>query len=228
MSERVRVVVVDDHPLFRSGVVQALELDEGIEVVAEGGSASEAIELAEKHHPDVMLLDISLPGGDGIAAATAIAVKEEAPRILMLTVSGETTDVMRAVDAGAAGYVLKGINATDLIHAVKSVAAGETFMSPNLSFNLLTALGKASKPDPLATLTPQERRILQMVATGLGNREIGVHLGVGEKTVKFHVTNLFRKLNVRNRVEAALILAERGQDRGMAKARGAIDGRNAA
>lgn len=127
----------------------------------------------------------------------------------MLTVSGDCSDVMRAVEAGAAGYVLKGVNATDLILAVKSVASGETFMSPNLSFGLLTALGKASKPDPLTALTPQEHRILQMISTGLGNREIGERLGVREKTVKYHVTNLFRKLNVRNRVEAALILANR-------------------
>src|SRR5690606_12925963 len=132
-----------------------------------------------------------------------------AARILMLTVSGDCSDVMRAVEAGAAGYVLKGVNATDLIIAVKNVAAGETFMSPNLSFSLLTALGQASKPDPLATLTPQEHRVLQMVSTGLGNRKIGERLGVREKTVKYHVTNLFRKLRVRNRVEAALFLANR-------------------
>jgi two-component system nitrate/nitrite response regulator NarL len=227
MSERIRVVVVDDHPLFRSGVVQAIELDEAIDVVAEGSSASEAIGLAKEHQPDVILLDISLPGGDGIGAAAAISVLDHAPRILMLTVSGETSDVMRAVDAGAAGYVLKGVNATELIGAVKSVASGETFMSPNLSFNLLTALGKAARPDPLAALTPQEQRILQMVSTGLGNREIGERLGVCEKTVKYHVTNLFRKLHVRNRVEAALILAERGQPAHQA-ALGSFPGLNAA
>lgn len=213
MSERIRVVVVDDHPLFRSGVVQAIELDESIEVVAEGGSTGEAIELAVTCQPDVMLLDISMPGGDGIAAAASISALQVAPRILMLTVSGETSDVMRAIDAGAAGYVLKGVNATDLIGAVKSVASGETFMSPNLSFNLLTALGKPAKPDPLAALTPQEQRILRMVSKGLGNREIGERLSVCEKTVKYHVTNLFRKLNVRNRVEAALVLADRGQEK---------------
>jgi len=211
MSDRLVVVVVDDHPLFRSGVVQAIEVDESIQVVAEGNSVSEAIELARQHQPDVMLLDISLPGGDGIKAAAAISATEHPPRMLMLTASAESSDVMRAIDAGAAGYVLKGINATDLIQAVKSVASGESFMSPNLSFNLLTALSRAAKPAPLAMLTPQEQRILQMVSTGLGNREIGERLGVCEKTVKYHVTNLFRKLNVRNRVEAALILAEHAQ-----------------
>lgn len=209
MSERIRVVVVDDHPLFRAGVVQAVQLDKTIEVVAEGSSGAEAITLVRKYRPDVILLDISLPGGDGIEAASAISEAEPAARILMLTVSGDCSDVMRAVEAGAAGYVLKGVNATDLIIAVKNVAAGETFMSPNLSFSLLTALGQASKPDPLATLTPQEHRILQMVSTGLGNRKIGERLGVAEKTVKYHVTNLFRKLRVRNRVEAALFLANR-------------------
>lgn len=213
MSERIRVVAVDDHPLFRAGVVQAIQLDDAINVVAEGSSGREAVELVKKHRPDLVLLDISLPGGDGIEAAAAISDCAPSTRILMLTVSGDCSDVMRAVEAGAAGYVLKGVNATDLIMAVKNVASGETFMSPNLSFGLLTALGKAAKPDPLAALTPQELRILQMVSTGLGNREIGERLGVCEKTVKYHVTNLFRKLNVRNRVEAALLLKERGQEK---------------
>lgn len=205
MNEQVRVVVVDDHPLFRAGVVQSIQLDTSINVVAEGSSGDEAIALANRHEPDVMLLDISMPG-NGIDAAAAISATARSPRILMLTVSGDSQDVMRAIDAGAVGYVLKGINANDLISAVKSVASGETFMSPSLSLNLLTTLGRNAKPDPLAALTPQESRILRMVAKGLSNREVGEKLGVREKTVKYHVTNLLRKLGARNRVEAALMV----------------------
>jgi two-component system nitrate/nitrite response regulator NarL len=207
MKPQIKVVVVDDHPLFRAGVVQSIKLDTSIDVVAEGSTGREAIELAQRHEPDVILLDISIPG-NGIDAAAAISAAEHSPRILMLTVSADYQDVMRAIEAGAVGYVLKGINATDLISAVKSVASGETFMSPSLSLNLLTSLGRSSAPDPLAKLTPQERRILQTIAQGLSNREIGDQLDIREKTVKYHVTNLLRKLNARNRVEATLILSK--------------------
>lgn len=206
-SRAVRVVVVDDHPLFRAGVTQSLGLDPAIEVVDEGGSGAEAIELAQRHAPDVVLLDISMPG-NGIDAAAAISGISDPPRILMLTVSGDGQDIMRAVDAGAAGYVLKGAGATDLIAAVKSVAAGESFLSPNLSFNLLATLRAGGVKRTLAALSPREQRILRLVAQGLSNREVGERLEVQEKTVKYHMTNILKKLKVRNRVEAAMLVRD--------------------
>lgn len=208
-SRAVRVVVVDDHPLFRAGVTQSLGLDPAIEVVDEGGSGAEAIELARRHAPDVMLLDISMPG-NGIDAAAAISGIGDPPRILMLTVSGDGQDIMRAVDAGAAGYVLKGAGATDLITAVKSVAAGESFLSPNLSLNLLATLRGGGAKRTLAALSPREQRILRLVAQGLSNREVGERLEVQEKTVKYHMTNILRKLKARNRVEAAMLVRDDG------------------
>lgn len=208
-SRAVRVVVVDDHPLFRAGVTQSLGLDPAIEVVDEGGSGAEAIELARRHAPDVMLLDISMPG-NGIDAAAAISGIGDPPRILMLTVSGDGQDIMRAVDAGAAGYVLKGAGATDLITAVKSVAAGESFLSPNLSLNLLATLRGGGAKRTLAALSPREQRILRLVAQGLSNREVGERLDVQEKTVKYHMTNILRKLKARNRVEAAMLVRDDG------------------
>ena len=205
----VRVVVVDDHPLFRAGVTQSLGLDPAIEVVDEGGSGAEAIELARRHAPDVVLLDISMPG-NGIDAAATISGHGDRPRILMLTVSGDGHDIMRAIDAGAAGYVLKGAGATDLIAAVKSVAAGESFLSPNLSLNLLATLRGGGARRTLAALSPREQRILRLVAQGLSNREVGERLDVQEKTVKYHMTNILKKLKVRNRVEAAMLVRDDG------------------
>jgi len=209
MSGMVRVVVVDDHPLFRAGVTQSLGLDPAIEVVDEGGSGSEAVDLARRHAPDVILLDISMPD-NGIDAAAAISSGENPPRILMLTVSGDGHDIMRAIDAGAAGYVLKGVGATDLIAAVKSVAAGDSFLSPSLSLNLLATLRGSNGKRVLAALSPREQRILRLVAQGLSNREIGAQLDVQEKTVKYHMTNILKKLKVRNRVEAAMLARDEG------------------
>jgi Response regulator containing a CheY-like receiver domain and an HTH DNA-binding domain len=211
VSKTIKVVVVDDHPLFRAGVVQAIELDKSIQVVAQGSSANNAVELSKKFQPDVILLDISLPDANGIQAAATLSVSEHSPQILMLTVSADVKDVMQSLDVGAAGYVLKGVNAADLIHAVKTVASGQSFISPTLSFNLLTALRRTAEPNPVALLTPQEERILRLVSTGLSNREIGDRLRIHEKTVKYHVTNLFKKLNVRNRVEASRVLTKLGQ-----------------
>ncbi|WP_313193414.1 response regulator transcription factor [Shinella zoogloeoides] len=208
MNAPIRVIVVDDHPLFRAGVTQSLALDPAITVVAEGSSGSQALELVERHEPDIILLDISMPG-NGIDAAAAIAATERPPRILMLTGSDDGHDVMRAIEAGAAGYILKGIGANDLIAVVKSVAGGDTFVSPSLSLGLLTRLSGKAETAPLARLTVRELRVLELLAQGLSNRGIGGNLGVHEKTVKFHVTNILRKLKVRNRVEAALALKER-------------------
>lgn len=208
MNAPIRIIVVDDHPLFRAGVTQSLALDPAITIVAEGNSGSQALELVERHEPDVILLDISMPG-NGIDAAAAITATQKPPRVLMLTGSDDGHDVMRAIEAGASGYVLKGISANDLIAAVKSVAAGETFVTPSLSLGLLTQLSGKVETTPLARLTVRELRVLELLAQGLSNRGIGGNLGVHEKTVKFHVTNILRKLKVRNRVEAALALKER-------------------
>lgn len=209
MNGVVRVVIVDDHPLFRAGVSQSLGLDPAIEVVGEGGSGAEALELVQRHSPDIILLDISMPD-DGIDAAAAISKEDNPPKILMLTVSSDGDDIVRAVDSGAAGYVLKGIGAVELINAVKSVAAGDSFLSPNLSRNLLATLRGDHPKRALATLSSQEQRILRLVTQGRSNLEIGGELKLREKTVKYHMTNILKKLRVRNRVEAALLARQGG------------------
>jgi len=204
MTDNVRVVVVDDHSLFRTGVVQTLALDPFIEVVGEGGSAAEAVELSKLLQPDVMLLDIAMPG-NGIEAAREILRLEHPPKVVMLTVSENETDIIRAAEVGVVGYVLKGVKANDLIEAVRSVAAGGSFVSPNLALSILANVKAREVANPFAGFTKQEERTLRLLAAGMSNREIGQKLGVAEKTIKFHVTGILKKLKVRNRVEAALI-----------------------
>ena len=203
MPDPLKIVVVDDHSLFRAGVVQSLHLDDGIRVVAEGSSGSDAVQLTETHAPDLILLDISMPG-NGIEAVAEIMRLPRQPRIVMLTVSECEDQIVRALEAGAVGYVLKGIDARHLIDVVKSVAAGSVFVSPNLTHRLVSSLQAKAKVNPLAILTNQEERTLRLVALGRSNRAIGEELGVLERTVKFHMTSIMRKLNVKNRVEAAL------------------------
>src|SRR4029078_1064998 len=138
MVEKIRVAVVDDHSLLRAGVIRALALDDMIEVVGEGASAMDAIELAKAHEPDLILLDISMPG-DGIEAARIICNLPSPPQVVMLTVSEDDDDVTRALDAGAVGYLLKVVNSLDLINALKSVRAEGSFISPNLALRMLSS-----------------------------------------------------------------------------------------
>jgi DNA-binding NarL/FixJ family response regulator len=200
MPEKTRVVVVDDHALLRRGVIRALELDATIKVVGEGASAKDAIDLAIMYAPDVILLDISMPG-NGIEAARAIRDLQTSARVVMLTVSGDDGDVMHSLEAGAVGYLLKGTAAHDLITAVKNVKAGESFISPNLALNLLSYSAQV-EASPLAVLSKDEKRTLFLISEGLTNREVGEQLAVTEKTVTDDVTGIFRK-KARSRVEAA-------------------------
>ena len=203
MSEKVRVAVVDDHSLLRDGVIRALRLDDTIEVVGEGASAMDAIELAKTHDLDLILLDISMPG-NGIEAARVICDLPIPPQVVMLTVSEDDDDVTRALEAGAVGYLLKGINSLDLINAVKSVRIEGSFISPNLALRMLSSKAHI-EAGPLSSLSQSEERILRLISEGLTNREISERMNVTEKTVKFHVSNILRKLKITSRIEAALI-----------------------
>jgi RNA polymerase sigma factor (sigma-70 family) len=205
MADKISVVVIDDHSLFRAGVIQTLELDRNIKVIGEGGTGEKAVELAERLHPDIVLLDISMPG-NGIEAAAKIAARAGAPRVIMLTVSEDDDNVIAALEAGAVGYILKGIESAHLISAIKSVAAGDSFVSPNLTLRLLSGVREKLMPSALDCLSEQEKRTLQLVAKGMSNREVGERLGILEKTVKFHMTRIMAKLKVRNRVEASLLV----------------------
>ena len=206
MAEKTCVVVVDDHALLRRGVVRALALDDTIEVVAEGASATDAVELTKMYSPDLILLDISMPG-NGIEAARAIRDLATSTRVVMLTVSGDEDDVTHALEAGAVGYLLKGTDALDLITAVKSVRAGDSFISPNLALRILSDDAQV-KANPLSALSEYEKCTLCLISEGLTNREIGEKLAVAEKTVQDNVTDIFRKLKARNRAEEALVVEQ--------------------
>lgn len=212
MLPKTRIAVVDDHPLYRDGVVVTLAREGSFDVVGEGCSAAQALRIAEEVSPEIMLLDIGLPGG-GIEAARALSQVSPNTKIIMLTASESEAHVSAALEAGARGYVLKGISAHDLVRTVRAVRDGETYVSPGLAARLLSNLksrAKSDAADELANLTQREDQILTCVANGRTNKEIARELNLSEKTVKHYMTNIMQKLHVRNRVEAALLLRRRG------------------
>lgn len=208
MDSRIRVIVADDHPLFRDGVVTTLDAADGIDVVGEADDAASAIKLAGDLLPDVALLDVAMPGG-GLQAAREIARTCPSTRIVMLTVSEDEDNLMAAMKSGAKGYVLKGIAARDLVDIVRSIDAGEVYVAPKLAWRLLRELRKPRR-SPLDELSAREREVLELVAEGLSNAEIGARLNVVEKTIKHHMTNILSKLQVSSRVEAALLAYKAG------------------
>lgn len=209
MSDRLRVLVADDHPLFREGVVHSLSSEEDIEVVAEASSGEGAVRLAMELMPDLVVLDLDMPKGGGIAATRQIAASCPATAILILTVSEDPDDLLQALKAGARGYVLKGVPAHGLLHAVRTVTGGEVYVTPTLASSILHEMTREETVDPFDQLTPREREILELVAEGHTNREIGEQLYLAEKTVKHYMTNVLQKLQVRSRVEAALLAQRR-------------------
>jgi DNA-binding NarL/FixJ family response regulator len=210
----IRVVVADDHPIFRDGLVRSLEEGGAFRVVGAGGSADEAVALVARHAPELALLDISMPGG-GIEAARRIRETAPATRIAMLTVSENEQDVAGALRAGAIGYVLKGVSARELGEILSGIARGEAHVSPGLAARLLGELEAARRRParhPVDTLTKREEDILRRVARGMSNREVAEALAIQEKTVKHYMTAILEKLQARNRVEAALIAREAWKD----------------
>ena len=206
MNAPIRIAIVDDHPLFREGVTRSLAEIGGFELVGEGASADDAEQMALARAPDILLLDISMPGG-GLKALCAILAARPQQKIVILTVSEANADVAEALKAGARGYVLKGVGSKALAEILRNVADGQSYVSPSLSARLLSDLLRpaGSKPDPLSLLTAREADILKLVSEGLSNKEVAARLSLQEKTVKHHMTRVLAKLNVRNRTEAALI-----------------------
>lgn len=190
---------------MRAGVEHTLSLEDDFEVVALGGTAHEAIEIARSQSPDLILLDVNMPGG-GINAAKAIGTEWPSVRVLFLTVSERMEDVTAALDAGVRGYILKGISGPDLVRTVRSVAAGETYITPDFAARLLAAPSPRHKEgedrDPLESLTIREEQILREVSIGLTNKEIAMKLELSEKTIKHYMSGVLHKLSARNRVEA--------------------------
>jgi two-component system nitrate/nitrite response regulator NarL len=215
MADRLRIAVIDDHPLFREGLVHTLRNDPRLEVVGVGASADDAMRIADEQAPDILLLDVNMPGG-GIAATQAIMQSRPHIKVIMLTISESEDDVARALKAGAKGYMLKGTSAAELLETVFAVARGGAYVTPSLAARLLMHPTR-TEPDrstpALPELTDREAQILAQVARGLTNKEIARALSLSEKTVKHHMTNVMQKLQVRNRVEAAMVFRKQAQRR---------------
>jgi DNA-binding NarL/FixJ family response regulator len=205
MTDSIRVVVADDHPLFREGVVHSLTSKAGISVVGQAQTGEEALRLTRELLPDVLLLDIAMPGQGGLSTVSQVALSCPVTRVVMLTVSENEDDLLAAFKAGARGYLLKGISARELATAVRAIAGGEVWISPVLAVRMLAELGGDLPANPMSELTPRETDILQLVAQGLTNREIGERLSLAEKTIKHYMTNVLGKLHVRSRLAAALL-----------------------
>jgi len=215
-SKRTRIGIVDDHAMFRDGLTAILGAEPDLEVIGQGGSAEEAVRLVHEFHPDIVLLDIDMPGG-GLSAAQQIAVDEPATKVIMLTASEEDDHLIKALKFGTRAYILKGVAARELLRIIHLVAAGESYVPPALAASLLLEMhetGSKTRQEenhPLRELTVREREILENLASGMSNKEIGQKLYLSEKTVKHYITNILQKLQVRNRVEAAL-LAQKAAD----------------
>lgn len=210
MPDPIRILLADDHPMFREGVAHSLGSEPDFEVIAQAASGEEAVELAQRLTPDVALLDITMPGMGGIAAAARIAASVPDMRILMLTVSEDKDNLLAALKAGAHGYVLKGAAASELRAIVRRVAGGEAFVTPALATRLLVEFSRPQARDPLSELTAREHDVIELLSLGSSNREIAERLHLAEKTVKHYVTCILQKLHARSRTEAALIAVQHG------------------
>ena len=211
-----RVALVDDDSLVRAGLAMILGADPGIEVVCQGGDGSEAVPLVQKHRPDVLLMDVRMPGLDGIAATKAVTSQPNPPRIIMLTTFDMDEYVFRALEAGASGFLLKDTPPQDLIRAVHVVAGGDAMLSPTITRRMLAHFSDANpgtrqdKHPGLDQLTERETEVLGAVGAGLSNTQIGMRLFMSEATVKAHVSKIFAKLDCTNRVQIAIIAHEAG------------------
>jgi len=205
----IRVLLVDDHEIVRRGLRDLLDGEPGIEVVAEAGSVAEALVRASATTPDVAVVDVRLPDGDGVALCRELRALPDGPRCLVLTAFDDEQALVEAIMAGASGYLLKQVRGQDVVHAVKEVAAGRSLLDPLTTARVLERMRRSAKTDELAALTERERNVLELVGEGLSNREIGERLFLAEKTVKNYVTSVLAKLGMERRTQAVAWVARR-------------------
>lgn len=206
MAGPVRIVIVDDHPVVRDGLRGMLTGDDGLDVVGEAGSGDEAVRTVAALDPDVVLMDLRMPGGDGVDATARIVAAHPRVRVLVLTTYDTETDVLRAVEAGASGYLLKDTPAPELRRAVRATAEGQTVLAPAVAARLV----RQTRQAPVEALSARELEVLDLVARGATNRDIGRALHVSEATVKSHLVHAFTKLGVNDRTAAVTTALERG------------------
>jgi DNA-binding NarL/FixJ family response regulator len=207
MSECIRIAVIDDHPLFREGVIHTLLRARDMAVVGEGATAADAVRIAESDSPDIILLDVSMPGG-GIEAAREIRKSCASVKAVILTASENERHVADALQSGVNGYILKGSSGAELLQIIRAVQNAEFYITPALAARLLGQTKQATvdtgSPIHADTMTYREEQVLRLLSQGLMNKEIAHKLGLTEKTVKYYMTGVMQKLNARNRVEAVL------------------------
>lgn len=208
----IRVLIIDDHNLFRSGLRSLLQREVAFQIVGEAGNADEGIALAVKESPDVILMDLHMPGCSGAEAVVKMLGKMPKAKVLMLTVSEDAQDLMDTLRAGAVGYLLKNIETATLVDALHRVVAGESVVSPQMTSKLVAGVRKqgGSEYHGREKLSPREKEILGGLVRGESNKEIARSINLSESTVKIHVQNIFKKLNITSRVQAAVYAVESG------------------
>jgi DNA-binding NarL/FixJ family response regulator len=202
----IRVLIADDHEVVRIGLASLLDAQPGLSVVASAASGDESVRLARRHRPDVVVMDIRMPGGSGIEACRTITTELEGTPVIMLTSHADSEALFDAIDAGASGYVLKRVGSSDLVDAVRTVAGGGSLLDPGVTSRVLERLRNASRLEEagaFADLTDRERLVLAHIADGASNREIAVRMGLAEKTVRNYVSNILAKLGLASRSQAA-------------------------
>ncbi|PWA12634.1 DNA-binding response regulator [Pueribacillus theae] len=225
IERTIKIILVDDHPLFREGVKRILEMEPNFEVVAEGNDGKEVVELVQQYLPDVVLLDINMPEVNGVEATRQLMQKVPGTKVIILSIHDDEAYVTHAVKTGAAGYLLKEMDADALIEAVKVVAEGGAYVHPKVTHNLVNEYRRLASQGmegleigfkeieyrkPLHLLTRRECEVLQLLADGKSNRGIGKALYISEKTVKNHVSNILQKMNVNDRTQAVVEAIKKG------------------
>ena len=211
MTESIKIVIADDHPIVRQGLATVLSQEEDLEVVGQAGNGLEAVAQARKLHPDIILMDLQMPEMDGVEAIQQIKMEASDIGIIILTTFDTDDYIFRGIEAGARGYLLKDSPPEEVLRAIHTVHRGESLIEPRVASRLLDRLGQLSHPPPPeSVLSPREIEVLQLMSTGAANKEIASQLLIGQSTVKTHIVRIFNKLEVSGRTEAVAEAVKKG------------------